>query len=262
MSNPTLPDERFQTHAVLLASTRGMGENGFADMIFITPENQLNYVTNFGPVGLAGLLQNIKDILSGLGEVPQHMPLPGTALEGKIPEAKNTKEYFGQTYDTDVLQLLGVLVMRANLLDQGLIELDCAVAKMPLAQAEARYHASTNMKARLDIIRASIGASDLPEAIRTGAIDALDKVKGVVDRRNTLIHSHWTFRNGKHRAQSARPNTTKPLVEITVTMKNLLTLAEDYYTVSLLLHAVTQTISQSAAASTASTPSSTDAAES
>lgn len=228
------------------------------DMIFVTPDDQSNFVTTFGPVGLAGLHQNIKDTLSGLGEVPQHIPLPNTALVGEIPETTKTKEFFGQIYDTEVLQMLGVLLMRANLLDQNLIELDSAVTGMTLEHAHARYHSTTNMKARLDILRASISISKFSEFTRSGAIDALDNAKGVTDRRNALVHSHWSFRNGKHRATVSRPNTSKPDREITVTAKTVLALAEDYYTVTLHLTGVTQSILRMAAEITASTPAEGD----
>ena len=262
MPDSTLPDVRVQTLAVLFASTRGMGANGVADMVLVTPEGQPNYVTTFGPAGLSGLHQNIKDLLAGLGEVPAHIPLPGTALPGQIPDSPQTKEFFGQTYDVEVLQMLGVLVMRANLLDQALIELDSAVTGMPLAQAEARYHASTNMKARLDTIRASISASAFNNHMISGVIDALDTVKGITDRRNALIHAHWTFRNGKHRAKSARPNTAKPVTEITVTKKNIMLLAEDYYSASVLLLGVTRSLAVIAAEIAAPTPSATEPKES
>jgi hypothetical protein len=65
----------------------------------------------------------------------------------------------------------------------------------------------------------------------------LEKAQGVTMRRNNLIHAQWSF-EGKHlKAQTYKPNASKPRSEFVVTAKSVEQLAVDYRTAGTLIDA-------------------------
>ena len=53
-----------------------------------------------------------------------------------------------------MLEILGVLIIRANLVEDALVSMLTALLETPRERAEALFYASQNMKARLDTIQA------------------------------------------------------------------------------------------------------------
>jgi len=253
---------RFHTTHFITAAYSGNSTTGWCDLHFFTPEGEPNYCTLLSPQGvqsLAGQLKRVSDAL------PTQPPIPVHALKGQLPGSitygPHTKTYFGQRYDLRVIQALGVLTIRANLLDQLLIELTIQLTGGNPRQVAAQYYSSVNMKARLDNVRALLEVSDLPSDLTARLRETLDKVKKVTDRRNDLIHAQWTFRKGKHRAVLYRPISKVKEAEITVTEQLVLGIADGYgEAYASLLSGAQGVQKRKHASSTARTPSSADPA--
>jgi len=258
---PTPDDmERFHTGVFTLVSATNEGARGHLDIQFFSDSGK-KYATTFTPSGVQQLSSMLLGHLAQMGMPPEQPPqFPGEALPGAIPEGEKTKTYFGQQYDTDVIQALGVLVIRANQLDYGLIGLYAALTGISETLSANQYYASTNMKARVDVIRSVSDPDEIGKDAVSIVFDAMDRVKRVSDRRNDLIHARWSFRNGKHRADVIKPNSKTKVTELTVTAKMVMSLAEDYMTASLILEVARQSVlrARSAVRSAGSTPSSTD----
>lgn len=149
-------------------------------------------------------------------------------LAVKFPEV----DHYGQ----DLLTLIGIVTLRAGHLEEYLVHFMCAVSKIPPPQAHAIFYSSQNSKARLDMIRALIGASDFSKARREHAIMLLDLAKDLSDRRNDLIHSQYmiSMKGGnpppppeRVRVQN-KPATKQPYRSEAVNEEAIVQLAEDY----------------------------------
>ena len=79
-------------------------------------------------------------------------------IAGKPHVGPNTKVFFDQAFDVELLQIIGVLVIRANLLERALVKLLGELLKITEDQANAIFYASVSNKAKLRITsRSSIG---------------------------------------------------------------------------------------------------------
>lgn len=224
---PTLPGTiRFHTTNFIFAAPRGEGWSGFCDLTFFTPEQQPDYVTMLSPEGVASLAENLASIS---GTAPRQYTLGGK-LVGNIKADKNTTNYFGQNFQNDVTMALGVLMIRANLIDQGLIDLTRSLTNMSKAQATAQYYSSVNMKARLDSVRAITLSSHVSDHTKDLIAKTLEMIKKASDRRNSLVHGRWNMRKGKHRVELYKPLSQKTFSEITINEKHILDIAEAYST--------------------------------
>ncbi len=207
----------------------GNGTGGVVDLLLFTPGDETNYATL---LSAEGTWQLANALVGAAGSIPKLPPVaPANVagqMAGKPPKGPGTQTYFDQTYDTAVIQALGVLVIRVNLLDQKLIELSAAVSGLKLKQAHNQYYSTANMKAKLDSLRSILDVSELTEDIIRQIKSVLDFVKKVSDRRNDLIHGRWSYRSGKHRTVKYSPNSKVKEAEITVTEKLVLNLVEDY----------------------------------
>lgn len=255
--------KRFHTVHFAFVGMSGNGTAGTCDLHFWTPDGEPNYCTMISPLGVQSMLNSLTQIGATLPTMPA-IPVFALAgqLPGKITYGPDTKTYFGQSYRLDVIQAMGVLMIRANLLDQRLIELTARIMGAHPEMIAAQYYATTNMKARLDNVRSLLGVADLPANLTKHLENTLVIIKKVTDRRNDLVHAQWTFRNGRHRAVLHRPNAKVKAAEITVTEPMVLEIAENYGTAHIeLLSAISGVAAHRAATSkTAETPSSTDPA--
>lgn len=217
---------------------KGSGEASSIDIQFITPDGEPNYATTLSPLGITQMVANLSGSIASWPKPPE---IPINNLSGHIPGAtslsRTTKIYFGQPYETPVIQALGVLTMRANILDQALIKVLSLLTSITPDQAWAQYYATSNMKAKLDNIRALSNVSDLGEHAKFQLLGALDKVKSAADRRNEIVHGEWTFRNNKYRVIVHRPNSKTKRNELTVDEKFVLSIIEAYGTAHALLTA-------------------------
>jgi hypothetical protein len=252
---------RFHTIHFSTATMQGNGTSGWVDLHFYTGGNGPNYVTLLSPEGVQGIAANFLEALS-LMPTPPAIPRIdlGGRLPGAIRQGLQTKTYFGDVYSLPVIQAMGVLMIRANLLDQQIIDLAAALTGASVAQATNQYYASVNMKARLDSIRSILPVSDLSDDLIGHIERALDRVKKVSDRRNDLVHARWSSRNGKHRATVYKPNARVKTAEITINEKHILEIAEAYSTAHGLLLSAGYMVrdARNAASSAAATPSSTE----
>lgn len=175
----------------------------------------------------------------------------GGKLQGEMTYGQTKKMYFGQNYELSVIQALGVLTIRANIIDNALIVLNCAITGMSREIAAAQYYATTNMKARLDGIKAALGASGIDGAVADCVLSAIEKTQNAANRRNEIVHARWSVRKDKFRAEVYAPNKRNKVVELTVTEKFVLEICEAYYVAFTLLVAATQGVERkrSAAAS-------------
>ena len=236
---PTLPNTvRFHTSSFMFAAPRGDGWSGFCDLTFITPEQQADYVTMLSPQGVASMLQNLATIS---GTAPRQYTLGGK-LTGSIKPSKRTTVYFGQSYQNDVAMALGVLMIRANLIDQGLIDLISALTNMSKAQATAQYYSSVNSKARNDSVKAVALNSEISEHTKSFICSTLEKIEKASSKRNSLVHGRWNMRKGKHRVELYKPSAAKTFSEITINEKYILDIAELYSTSIDLLSAAINSV--------------------
>lgn len=65
-------------------------------------------------------------------------------------------------------------------------------------------------------------------SLRGLVLKAIDKAQAVSNRRNDLMHGHWSFHGDKFEVVSIQPNSSKPKASQIVTAKSLETLATDY----------------------------------
>lgn len=238
MIPPSSKQARFHTLSFTAAIASGGEEGGYVDIIFNTPSGEPDLVTEFGPIGLRGLYETLGFALARLPEFPTYE----NSQREEERFGPKTKVFFGEEFDVEVIQALGVFLIRVNQLDDGLIKIYSAITGTSYKQAKAAYYASSNMKARLDVIRAISSVSDLPNTLPQMVVKVLDQVKKITDQRNTLFHARWSFRSGRHRATIAKPNAKNDNAEITVTKKMILNLAESYEQVVHEAHMVGNTI--------------------
>ena len=113
--------------------------------------------------------------------------------------------HFGQTYNRKMLEILGVLIIRANLVEDALVSMLTALLETPRERAEALFYASQNMKARLDMIQAVASKAGLSPGDLQFFADVIKKVESVSRQRNQLVHGEWEFKGDKFSVQERKP---------------------------------------------------------
>ncbi|VVS96396.1 hypothetical protein SPHINGO361_100056 [Sphingomonas sp. EC-HK361] len=219
-----------------------LGGDGIAacEFRFISPTGN-QFVTIIGPNLAAELAGSLAEALAAL-------PQPPVVNRTKISEAFNVNvpgephssgeisTYFGQDYDTAILKALGVLVVRANLLEKSMIRLLAKLAGISQKKASSLFYSTVNMGARIDMIRSLMDSvPDEDKKIRINK--ALDKTRAATGRRNSLIHGDWEFKRGKFEVSSFEPNKKEKRKVQTVTHKSVELLASDYRVAGMLLEA-------------------------
>ncbi|TCP67440.1 hypothetical protein [Sphingomonas sp. PP-CE-1G-424] len=151
---------RIRTASFAFASVPGSGTAGATDLHLFTPDGEPNYVTFLTPLGVGQINATTSQVMAQAGDVPHEGQYP-FAVPGAIRKGEGTKTFFGQEYDRAAIEALGVLLIRENLLDHGLIETYSAMTGVSIQQASNQYYSSTNMKTRLDVIRSLADVSSL-----------------------------------------------------------------------------------------------------
>lgn len=209
--------------------------NSAVEFTFWTPDDDI-YKTRIGPDLAAQMLASLRSCLEMIPQSSSHPTLGqmfGTTVPGKPHETAKAVTYFGQSYDPAILQALGVLMVRVNLLENNLVHLLAYVSGLSHDQAEAALQATNNMKARRDLIAALVPSSRHTLEKRAKVIDALERVKTVFNRRNALIHGQWSFKNDKFLVSSFQPIAARPRTERVETIKSLLEIAANYRDVAM-----------------------------
>lgn len=162
---PELGALQFETTDVITTSTMGPGAIEFT---FLTPDRTA-LSTLIQPELAAEMAASLFHVLETMPKPPRipNLITLQAALKGTPHPGKDTETYFGQTYRTDILQILGVLIIRANILEDALTELLAAIADISKDKAEAFFYSSINNKARIDMIESQVNVSDLPDYLRT-----------------------------------------------------------------------------------------------
>jgi len=249
-----MPDAtlEFDTVMCFSASLMGNGNEGAVMFNFLTPPGQPNYRTILGPASTAQMGRTLADAAASIPNLSRVLmaDVPGQSL----PDAKAV-HYFGQDYDPAILQALGVLVIRANLLEKNLVLLFARLLSLKVDQAAAVFYSTVNMKGRMDMIQAATYEAGLSEAKLKSVLKALDKAQAVMARRNVLIHSQWSFKDGGFQIEAYKPNTaTQHRVKV-ISAKDVETLAADYRVAGLTVASLVFDAANMAT-NTARTPSS------
>ena len=216
-------------------------------------------VTVFGPQ-LARMLHN------SLGQALAAAPTPdfaepslGRDVPGKASSIIKPVVFFDQEYPADLLQALGVLVIRVNLIEKSLVRMLAALIGQSEQFAEAMFYASSNNKARIDLLLATLPHANLV-GIEEGQISkVLLEYISLSKKRNALIHGHWAFKKDKFTVHTYEPGSKGKKTQLPVaSVKSILQLAADYRSCGMELDAHALNISaRDMAKKTASTPTST-----
>lgn len=198
---------RFDTSHFIASSGLGSDANGHVTLHLFTTGG-LCFETTFGPVFTADLASTLQNALAMLPNPP---PILDTTppffpkTQGIPPKGTNTETHFGQEYDSGMLKIVGLMIIRANLLEESLVKLLAALLVLPMQRAEALFYSSSNMKARMDMIRAASATSDLGTVLESEVGKQLEKVDRVSRRRNQLVHGEWSFKNDKFSVRERKP---------------------------------------------------------
>jgi len=193
--DPNRPEHSFDTMYTAFQSIHG--ENWPAGTVwFQMATEHMIYRTKFGPELLGTIGTQI------VAEIAR-MPSPPSSWNGGARTSKPVvgkvftdivSHHFGQDYPQKSLELLGVFLIRANLLESALVELLMLLSGLALDRAEAIFYSSSNHKARLDIISALLSTSNLDEGHKKNFQELMTKAKKLATQRNVLVHGDWIFK--------------------------------------------------------------------
>lgn len=233
--------KRFHTLAFLMAAPQGNGTTGFVDLTFVTPETEPNHITCLSPEGVISLSIDLNTVISSMPTKPKIPAISlGGRVQGELSYGPTKKQYFGQYYELDIIQALGILTIRANLIDNALIDLMAAITGSSRDVMAAQYYATTNMNARIQSITAILEPSGLGEQEIEQIAEALDLVQRAASRRNDLVHGSWSERRGKFRVKVFKPTSKKKTVEHAISETFILSICESYYQAHTFVTVATQ----------------------
>lgn len=231
----------FQTARTQIVRPQGNETNGHVEFHFLTPENT-RYQTTIGPVLAAQMATSIVTALSTMANPPSFDFSRGLAkLPGKPHKAGELVTHFGQEYRADILQILGVLIIRASVLESAQVKLLAALADISLQRAEAIFYSSQNNKARLDLMRALVPTSGINISRQKEVLKSLADAGGVSQRRNALVHGEWEFKKDKFIVREKKPLASNGQDPIQ-TYASIEKLVSDYHDVSTALEIQVQNI--------------------
>ena len=161
------PALTFRTSSIFFSHASGNGHEGSLSLHMFLPNRQ-SLVTYLTPNLSAQLLANIKDALDSLPTPPPSYPSvlgPLTPTTPGVLRSVSTRIHFGQEYPVDILEAFGLLMVRANFLEESLIKLMSVLGRLPLDQAEAQFYSTVNLNSRIAMVRAlTVDSDDLTEA--------------------------------------------------------------------------------------------------
>jgi hypothetical protein len=227
--NPNMPTHAFETLQTALLSYHGE-DHAAGTVHFHLFGTEICYETIIGPELLGTLGTQI------VAEIARMPNPPSTWIEG----ARATKpvdgtaavddvvHHFGQEYPRKSLELLGVFLIRANLLEAALVDLLMFLSGLNKERAEALFYSSANHKARLDMISALLPASDLDDNRCQQFKKLLDKAKKLASQRNALVHGEWKFKKDGFEVVEKRAVPTSKSQNRIAGHKELQTLCQRY----------------------------------
>lgn len=113
---------------------------------------------------------------------------------------------------SEIITAVGLLTIHASRVDTGLQAVLAAATQTRIAQAGAILHSTGSAKARLDLVRASVSESGIPEDNKAAVYKLLDQAAGLNDKRNEWVHGWWHPSDGGngHQVTLYWPNRKKP----------------------------------------------------
>lgn len=193
--DPDKPSHAFETLHTAVMSYQG--EDFSAGTVrFHLFGTEICYETLIGPELLGTLGSQI------VGEIARMPNPPTTWIEGSratkpvygAVSTDDVSHHFGQDYPRKSLELLGVFLIRANLLESALVDLLMMLSGLNRERAEAIFYASANHKARIDTISALLHTSNLDESYRDRFEKLMGKAAKLARQRNALVHGEWKFK--------------------------------------------------------------------
>lgn len=237
------PILHFETSHALTIMGIGSELTGIIEFRFTTPTGAI-YATQLNPELSSQLLSHIENNLSRMADPPPKYKFP--ILESKVPgqskQSGKTSVHFGQEYSKEILEFIGLMIIRANLLEKAQINLFSALLDVEEIVAEAMFYSSNNTKARLDLIRSVLLTSKLPEKQKKDISNCLEKCQAIADRRNLLVHGQWEFKKDKFIVKETKPLNKKPKQEPIHTLKSIKLLVQDYHDTSVKMELLTKGI--------------------
>lgn len=236
----------FPTTAVFTLIPKGNGANGAIEFQFLT-DNETTLSTMIGPQLAAEMTSSLLHILSTMPSPPKIHELRGlhSKLKGSEHTGAATEIFFGQSYDTRILKIIGILVIRANLLEGAMARMLAALLEVSVERGEAIFYSSQNMKARSDMLRATIITSNLSEVLKTRVTKCIDKVDKISRRRNQLVHGEWSFSKEKFSVRERKALGNSKVQDAIETYKSIEEICTSFHDETVLLDLTTNNIIES-----------------
>lgn len=233
----------FPTSAVFTLIPKGNGTNGSIEFRFLTPENMI-FTTLIGPQLGAELASSLLHVLSTMPNPPPIFEMAGlhSKLPGKQHQGNNTSVHFGQRYQSKILNVLGLLVIRANLLESAMVRLLSALLELPAERTEAIFYSSQNMKARSDMLRATTATAGLTETQVGRVLKDIEAIDRISRRRNQLIHGEWRFSGEKFSVKERKPLANTKSQDAIETFKSIESIVTDFHDTTVMLDLTTKDI--------------------
>jgi hypothetical protein len=193
------------------------------------------------------MYDQIRRAIAGLAEPPEPSEsnfFDGLFVPGNQKPLQKPLESFGQEYPTEIVQELGIFMIRANLLEMSMIRLLANVAGVDNKISSALFYSTVNVRARITMIQAAVSASNLDGDLRGLITKALVSVSRVTGRRNVLVHGFWKFKSDKVEVESFEPTKSEKSQNEVITAKSLRALTADYYATGLLLEAAAEKVAE------------------
>jgi hypothetical protein len=229
----------FYTTMVFAGAMLGGDAGGHVMLNFFTPSGN-GLTTTLNPECAVTLEQSLKTSLDALPHRPKPVDVFNTYTPGPESKAPSTSEYFGQKYPAKTLEALGLLMVRANLLDRAMVQLFTRLSGLNADKAEALFFSSRNNSARVGMILALLPTVNLKEEHKEKIKKSLEKARSVMDQRNDLVHGEWRFSEDKMAVDLFTPTAPKPEKRhktLAVTPQFIESLASEYRGASMMISA-------------------------
>ncbi|MEN3113091.1 hypothetical protein ACFONG_15990 [Uliginosibacterium paludis] len=229
----------FYTTMVFAGALHGGDAGGQVMLNFFTPSG--NGLTTILNAECAATLEfSLKNSLDALPHRPKPANIFNTYTPGAESKSSSTTEYFGQQYPSKTLEALGLLMVRANLLDRAMVQLFTKLSGLSTDKAEALFFSSRNNAARVGMIVALLPTVDIKKEQKEDIKKSLDKARSVMDQRNDLVHGEWRFNEDKMAVDLFTPTAPKPEKRhktLTVTPQFIEALASEYRGATMMISA-------------------------
>ncbi len=225
----------FDPQMVMAALRFGNGTTGSVQLYFFNSNKEaITMILGREQVNQLNMSFNM-----ALDALPQRPAFGGTldllAEAGSrptLPEGETeTETYFGHEYPVKILKALGLLVMRANLLDRELLRLFERVSGFPQEKANALYFSVSNNHARARQITALLPMMNIGEEKEKKIRDAIKRTERPMELRNALIHGDWKFEEKGpvvYTQNPTAPNAANREKQVAVNAEYILDIAAQY----------------------------------